>query len=246
MQQRTTELTSANQQLTLIDNRRKQFITDISHELRTPLTIIRGEAQVTLRQQNESIEVHRQTLESILEQALNLSRLVDDLLLLARAEMSQFKLELVQQDIIHMLVQTVNQWQRLYVSRDILLSKLNLAPEQTIMLSFDEQRIQQAVAIIMDNAVKYSPEDSSIEVNLELLNDELRISICDQGNGISPTEQEHIFERFVRFKSKTGGAGLGLSIAKAIISAHKGRISVESELGVGSTFTVTLPVGKIT
>ena len=242
VEQRTRELTQANAQLTSIDSRRRQFIADISHELRTPLTIIRGEAQVTLRQAETSVQTYQETLNSILEQAINLSRLVDDLLLLARAEMSQLKLDKGHQRIAEIVKQQLAQWRRMYTSRDFTL---HISPNaDNVELLIDEQRFQQVMAILLDNACKYTTEKSPITVSLSTDKNNLNISVADAGSGISPADLEHIFERFVRFKSRTEGTGLGLTIAKAIVEAHGGEISARSSLGSGSTFTVTLPLDK--
>ncbi|PKI03599.1 HAMP domain-containing sensor histidine kinase [Glaciecola sp. 33A] len=243
VKQRTSELTDANLQLTKIDSRRRQFIADVSHELRTPLTIIRGEAQVTLRMQSASVEDFNQTLVSILEQAVNLSRLVDDLLLLTRAEMNQLNLDMAPVQIMPMLESEVSKWEKHDVNRSILLVSANESTKAIAMI--DKQRIGQVLSILLDNATKYSKSNQPIEIALGKTDTFITISIKDSGEGISAAEIDNIFERFVRFSKHNEGLGLGLPIAKVIVEAHGGRISVESSPGQGSTFSVILPIGKL-
>ncbi|TPV57874.1 HAMP domain-containing histidine kinase [Aestuariibacter sp. GS-14] len=243
VEQRTREISQVNEQLTKVDSRRRQFLADVSHELRTPLTIIRGEAQVTLRQSAASEQVYRETLDSILVQAINLSELVDDLLLLARAELSQLKLDTARQALGDFLHGQVSQWQRLHKDRDFTLEIDNHA--KTLQLSFDHQRLKQVVAILLDNACKYSAPQTPVIVSLKQINNRACIDIKDFGEGISPSDINHIFERFVRFKHKSEGLGLGLAIAKAIVEAHGGEIRVSSTPGEGALFQVYLPMDVV-
>ncbi|SIS49010.1 MAG: HAMP domain-containing histidine kinase [Thalassolituus maritimus] len=246
--QRTSELTEANRQLTLIDARRKQFIADISHELRTPLTVIRGEAQVTLRQNNPGVEDYRTALETVLDQVVSLSVLVDDLLLLARAEINQLRLLMDDVYLVDMLENQVEQWQRKMPLRAFRLDVDGLAEatgeglsEAPLTVRADEQRLRQVMTILIDNATRYSEPDSAIDIVLSATAEQVFVRVVDYGTGISPTDLQYIFERFVRFKPRTDGAGLGLSIARALIDAHQGEIYAESEQGQGSVFTIVLP-----
>lgn len=239
VEQRTRALTEANNRLTQIDARRRQFIADVSHELRTPLTIIRGEAQVTLRQQSNDHDVYRETLQAILDQAVHLSGLVDDLLLLARAEMSQLKLDLNQEPVVTLVQHQLHAWQRLQPARQL---DVNLPSDTAdLTLYIDAQRIRQVITILLDNASKYSSQDSVITVTVALRQTHVDIVVKDCGEGISASDIEHIFERFVRLKRQGNGMGLGLAIAKAIVEAHHGELCVSSTPGVGSEFTVRLP-----
>ena len=238
--QRTSELTEANHQLTLIDSRRKQFIADISHELRTPLTIIRGEAQVTLRQNQPNTEDYRTALQTVLDQVVGLSIMVDDLLLLARAEINQLGLFHEDVDIPTMLESQVEYWQRKLPQRRFHLD-IGAIEGAPLIIQADEQRLRQIMTILIDNATRYSDEDAPVEVQLSASAEQVTICVVDHGCGISPADLQYIFERFVRFRPKTEGAGLGLSIARALAEAHHGKIQAESEQGQGSVFTLTLP-----
>lgn len=242
VEQRTRELTNANLQLTKIDSRRRQFISDVSHELRTPLTIIRGEAQVTLRQKSACEEDYTATLTAILEQSVNLSRLVDDLLLLTRAEMNQLHLQIAATKIKPLLDAEVLKWQRLHKDRNISLITDSCQDDAAAMI--DKSRIHQVLSILLDNAIKYSLSGLPIEVSVSERDSFIMIAVKDTGQGISAAEVENIFERFVRFSKHDEGLGLGLSIAKAIVEAHGGQIAVESIQGEGSVFSMTLPAEK--
>lgn len=240
VEQRTAELTRANLELTKTDARRRQFINDISHELRTPLTIIRGEAQVSLRMSKAEAEDYQNTLQSILSQAVDLSRLVDDLLLLTRAEMNNLNLERSQQNVYELVQEQVEKWQRYDESQQVdLVSDPECA---SLHLNIDKHRIQQVISILLDNAFKYSPSEQAICIQMQAIPNALQISVKDFGDGISAAEIEHIFERFVRFRKNKDGLGLGLPIAKAIVDAHGGHIRAESEVGKGSIFIFTLPL----
>lgn len=239
VKQRTSELTDANLQLTKIDSRRRQFIADVSHELRTPLTIIRGEAQVTLRLRSASEIDYKETLASILEQSVNLSRLVDDLLLLTRAEMNQLSLQVLPVEIMSLLEFELEKWQKHELNRTITLQ----ADPNTydVVAMIDKQRTQQVLSILIDNACKYSKPEQAIIIALVCTDRGMTISVEDFGEGISAAEVDNIFERFVRFSKHKEGLGLGLPIAKVIIEAHGGSISVESTQGQGSVFSINLP-----
>ncbi|HBX37271.1 MAG TPA: two-component sensor histidine kinase [Pseudohongiella sp.] len=239
VEQRTKELMDANNKLTDIDNRRRQFLADLSHELRTPLTVIRGEAQVTLRQPIVTEDASRQTLESILNQAVGLSRLVDDLLLLARADSGQLVIEPQWIDMASWLRQQTEHWQRLAPTHRIEMEWA--LDDEGAQLYGDEQRLTQVIAILVINAVKYSDPNTRVMVKASQSATDFRISVIDQGPGISPSDLPYIFERFVRINRSIEGSGLGLAIARTIAEAHHGELSVESVVGRGSAFTLTLP-----
>lgn len=243
VEQRTRELTDANQRLTSIDSKRRQFLADLSHELRTPLTVIRGEAQVTLRHTSADTDAYRQTLDTILAQAVGLSRLVEDLLLLARAEISQLTLDVAQCDLSPWLKQQVSHWSRVAQTHHfhLLLTHAN----STLKVRADLQRLAQVLAILIDNAIKYSPEGSDISLAASVQAGRVGVTVSDQGDGIAPADLGPIFERFVRINRRGDGAGLGLAIARTIVEAHGGEITVESVLNKGSRFTVWLPLESV-
>ena len=187
---------------------------------------------------------YNQTLSSILEQAVNLSRLVDDLLLLTRAEMNQLNLEVAPVQIMPLLQSEVAKWKKLEVNRAITLIA---APDlNDVIATIDKQKLQQVLSILIDNAIKYSKANQAVEVSLTKSDSLLTIAIKDNGEGISAAEVDNIFERFVRFSKHNEGLGLGLPIAKVIVEAHGGSIVVESSQGQGSIFSIILPIEDIT
>jgi len=243
VEQRTKELTNANQQLTRIDARRKQFLADVSHELRTPLTIVRGEAQVMLRLESASHLEYQQTLSVILDQSVKLTRLVDDLLLLARTEIDELNLVKSEEAMHAVLLEEVTKWQRKHPERRITLNPHEPASLSTVQI--DKPRIQQVISILIDNALKYADNACPINVELSEADNHICIAVKDTGEGISAAAIETIFDRFVRFSKTSEGLGLGLSIAKAIVLAHGGDLKVKSNKGEGSTFTILLPLEQL-
>jgi len=220
----------------------RQFSADASHELRTPLTITKGETELALRKERTP-EVYREVLESNLEEIDRMSRIVDELLFLSRADLGEIKIakEPVQLD---QLVQEI-QHQAIVLGKDREVETVlgTLEPTQVVG---DEWRLRELFLNIVDNAVKYSREKGTVEINLEHANGMAKISVQDNGIGISPDEQKLVFDRF--FRSDTArahaqkGTGLGLAICKWIAETHQGQIQVESTPGHGSRFTIFLPL----
>ncbi len=220
----------------------RQFSADASHELRTPLTITKGETELALRKERTP-EVYREVLESNLEEIDRMSRIVDELLFLSRADLGEIKIakEPVQLD---QLVQEI-QHQAIVLGKDREVETVlgTLEPTQVVG---DEWRLRELFLNIVDNAVKYSQEKGTVEINLEHANGMAKISVQDNGIGISPDEQKLVFDRF--FRSDTArahaqkGTGLGLAICKWIAETHQGQIQVESTPGHGSRFTIFLPL----
>ncbi len=235
--------------------RQKQFTSDASHEMRTPLAVMRGDIEIALRRER-SDEEYRRVLTSNLEEIVRLSRLVEDLLMLARADYGQVELRHEPVDLNKLCQQMVE-----YISplaqqkgQDIHYLHLNgkaiefaQVESRAIKISGDMQRIKQLLLNLLDNAIKYT--DFGGKVSLELKTDDkcAVITIADTGRGIPPEDLPHIFERFFR-KSKTTsdrsatGFGLGLSIVKWIVDSHSGKITAQSEVGRGTTFTVKFPL----
>ena len=224
-------------------NRTKRFFADISHELRTPLTIIRGEAEVGLKWAKEPEEFH-EILQSTLDEVKRMSGIVESLLELSRAEEGGLHLEMQDIDLGEFLDSTVkelNQQSRLLdQGRRVILSA-----DCQVWIQGDERRLRQIFLNLLDNALKYSPPDSEVRVELSLQGGEARVAVVDHGPGIPDADLPHIFERFYRVDKarnrNEGGSGLGLSLVKSLTEAHEGRVEVISTLDAGSTFIVKLP-----
>jgi signal transduction histidine kinase len=224
----------------------RQFVADASHELRTPLTAIRGNVDLLEMQLKRSgaldDEIER-SLFDLKRESGRMSRLTDDLLTLARSEAPGG------------LVIQCRPVDLSEVAKDVVRTVLASGPEPPLSIEGDEQvmvtgdrdRLEQVMLILCDNARRYTPADGSIVLRVGRDRNYARFSVSDTGAGISPEDQQRIFTRFFRAdvsrERTSGGAGLGLAIAKAIVTAHGGDIEVKSAVGVGSTFTVVLPNG---
>ena len=236
--------TSFNELLSRLDqsfDHMRRFVADASHELRTPISIIRGEADVALTHDRSSAE-YQQTLATILDESRRLSRLVDDLLNLARADAGRVKLQVEEFYLNDVVAECCRSASTLASARHITLQ---CQCREDVAFHGDEELIRRMVMNLIDNAIRYTPEGGNVTAALEANDAGLRIRIADTGVGIAPEAAPHVFERFYRSdkaRSRSdGGFGLGLAIVKWIAEVHNGAVELESTPGVGSTFTVTLP-----
>lgn len=241
--ERTQELNRLNGELQRLDHARRQFFADISHELRTPITVIRGEAEVTLRGRNKDAEEYKESLQRILDLSLQLGKLVNDLLFLARAETAHMQFEWETLDFVELVVNAAEDIRVLAQDKSIEVT-LNVS-DAPVWVRGDKQRLRQVVFILGDNAARYSDAGSRITIDLEADGAEAVLRVNDRGIGIPAHDLELIFDRYYRStnarRSSDDGTGLGLPVAKAIVTAHGGRISAHSSEGHGTTFAVTLP-----
>jgi heavy metal sensor kinase len=225
--------------------RMAEFTADASHELKTPLCAMRGEAEVLLSKGRTAGE-YQEGLAHFIEQFDHLNQMINDLILLSKLDSSQIELKIVPLRLDLLVKDLCNLFQVLAEQKGITL-EIDKAQELTVM--GDKFRLQQLFTNLIDNAIKYTPE-GTIRVTLEKNQENVFVKVSDTGIGIPEQEREKIFKRFYRVdKSRsreTGGVGLGLSIAEWIAHAHHGRIEVDSELSQGSTFTVYLPIQKVT
>lgn len=233
------------EQLEAANRAKAEFIADVSHELRTPLTVLRGNAQVGLARGTEDSEETR-LFEEIVEESRRMSRMVEDLLLLAKSDSASLPYEFETVEVEPVLAELAGRAAVLARERGASL-RTELAGGGLARL--DQQKMEQAVLILVDNAAKYGSRDgSSSEIVLSSLvrSGELRITVRDQGPGIPETELPHVFERFYRLDKarsrQMGGAGLGLPIARTIIEAHKGRLEAVSRPGEGTTMSLYVPL----
>jgi two-component system sensor histidine kinase CiaH len=220
----------------------KRFTSDVSHELRTPLTALRMESEVALLNHKSTAADLRHTLNSNLEEVTKLDGLINNLLRLTQLEADE-----IQQHFQHVS------------SKDVLEAALERATKlakarriklkQTITdasILGDEESLIQLVVILLDNAIKYSPEGKTVTLDSSVQANDVIWRISDEGNGIDPVALEHAFDRFYRAdssraKAGTEGYGLGLSIAKMIADVHQGNITLKSRVGHGTTAVVVLP-----
>lgn len=216
------------------------FLSDASHELRTPLSVILTNVEIVLEEPHSTVAEQAQWLQNIREETLHMSKLVDSLLFLARADSAQQPLHPEPFLLTAMLEQTVFGLQPRAREKSIQLA---LKAPLACQLIGDEGRLKQVVTILLDNALRHTPNGGLVTVSVQQLAQALVLTVADTGEGIPPEHMPHIFDRFYQTDSSRsqGGSGLGLAIAKWIIEAHQGTISVDSIGQRGTTFTITLP-----
>ena len=221
----------------------EQFTADASHELRTPLAAMQTETEVALMNPKLNIKEAKKQLNSNLEEIHKMSELTATMLSLARFnEDGNFEFSIVNvQDLISGAVALAQS------EADSKKISIKTIINNQVNINITKESVQQALVILIENAIKYSPESSEITITLDKFKNTSRISITDHGIGISEHDSKYIFNRFYRAdsardKNTVAGNGLGLSIAKNIVEKNKGSIKVVSKLGEGSTFVVSFPV----
>ena len=224
-----------------VEKTRRDFIANVSHELRTPLTSIQGYSE-TLLDNPDLGEGARDFLEIIRKNAMRMARLTEDLLVLARVESGEQKLNLQPATPRELLEDAVETFKDRAASRGIELSLMNTASSA---VAVDRDAIHQVLSNLIDNALKYGDGGGKVLVGACETEDGVQFYVRDFGSGISSEHLPRLFERFYRVdkarSQESGGTGLGLAIAKHVVRAHSGTIYVESELNHGSTFYFTLP-----
>jgi PAS domain S-box-containing protein len=227
------------------EERQNTFISVISHELRTPVSIIKGYAS-TLRRDDAtfSAEQYRDGLLVVEEEADRLARQIQDLLDVSRLAAGGMRLDLSEWELLPLAEEVVAGFAAQTDSFEFQLR----VEERMPPVRADYERARMVLTNLVSNAVKYSPEGGVIRIGARAEGDFAIIFVSDQGIGIAPEDQERIFERFFRVDNRlrrsTQGAGLGLYLARSIVEAHGGRMWVESQVGKGSRFFFTLPLGR--
>jgi two-component system, OmpR family, sensor kinase len=227
----------------------RRFMADASHELRTPVAILRGEAEVTLSKTERSPEEYRQTLSTLREESQRLAHIIEDLFTLARADAGQYPLTLREAYLDEIASAALLRARSLAIAKNIALVP---AIESDLLICADEALLGRMLLNLLDNAIKYSPPGSTVTLTCRRESANYVLSVCDNGPGIPSELQPRIFERFFRAdkarsrgEGETGGAGLGLSIARWIVEAHQGQITLMRSDSSGSTFTATFPVTNL-
>jgi two-component system OmpR family sensor kinase len=237
------ELTVSNTKLTNVDVKRRKLLADISHEFRTPLTVIRGESEIALRGNNKTRADYRESFQRIMDQTDQTTRLIDDLLFIARADAGEPRLKMRSVPIAGLIDTVCSDFGVKAEQRRISIEQDYKGAEAVVL--GDSGRLRQVFAILMDNALRYSKPGGRVLVELSRSDAEVRISFRDKGIGLADGEAELAFDRFYRginAEKHARGTGLGLPVAKAIVEAHNGKISLQGKQGDGATATITLPV----
>ena len=217
------------------------FVADASHELRTPLTVLRVQAEYLQRGKDVTVDDLDQGHQVIIAEVDTMNRLVNDMLLLARAEHASLVLEPARHDLTEVVQQTLASF-----SLSAEQAGVTLVPpdRRSIHATFDASRIQQVVRILVENAIAHTPASGVVTVSIEDRGSGISVVVSDTGKGIAPADLPHVFDRFYRSQEshgKGGGMGLGLAIAKTLVELHGGEISAVSEPGTGSVFTFRIP-----
>ncbi|MFN0058107.1 MAG: ATP-binding protein [Planctomycetota bacterium] len=230
-------------ELRQLENMRRDFVANVSHELKTPIAAVRAMAETILDDPQMSTETRERFTRKICEQALRLSALVSDLLTLARMESGEAALDLQPLDLRSPVVESLNALTGTAEARGITLTRE--ISDTPIRVRGDAEALRQVVTNLLDNALKYTPEGGQVWLQLRADGAHVQIAVRDTGIGIEPKHQDRVFERFYRVDKarsrELGGTGLGLAIVKHVSLLHGGDVSLESEVGRGSTFTVRLP-----
>jgi signal transduction histidine kinase len=220
-------------------DQQQTFVSNASHELRTPLTLIRATADYNMRKKPP--EEYAQHLADILNECDYMDHLVDDLLLLSRLDAHRLKLDLEPLPLSELFSETVRQ-----------ISKLARADKVTIIsnghagtVRGDRTRLRQVLLILLDNALRFTPDGGTIHLSAQLRGNRVHIDVADSGSGIAPEHLPHLFERFYQVSTPENRAGrsngLGLSIARALVEAQGGTIQIESQVGKGTNVRIIMP-----
>ncbi|OJV65968.1 MAG: hypothetical protein BGO41_08525 [Clostridiales bacterium 38-18] len=227
--------------------REKQFVSDASHELRTPIAVIKGYAGMLNRWGKDDPAILDESIQAILSETDNMHSLVESLLFIARNDKGTLKMDLNTFCLSDLVAETIKETKLIDTQHT-----LNDQVESQVVIHGSADKLKQALRIFVDNSLKYTPDEGEIKISLRKSEKHAIITLADNGIGISKEDLPNIFDRFYRAdKSRTkmkenqhGGTGLGLSIARIIIEQHGGRIHVDSELNVGTTFTLFLPLAS--
>lgn len=228
-------------------SREQQFVSDVSHELRTPISVIKGYADLLKRWGKDDPAVLEESVLAISQEAESMQSLIESLLLLARRDSGRLQMEMKEFDLTALLEDIERETQLIDTSHIFIFEV-----KKSVRQYGSADHLKQAIRILMDNAIKYTPEKGIIQVELKQSGLDNIISVSDTGRGIAQKDLPHVFDRFYRGdpsrtkesttgETKKAGTGLGLAIAESIVDYHDGRILVESMEGVGSKFSIFIP-----
>lgn len=245
MRKKTTKKSVTKKESNLMQSHPgNDFFNRVSHEFRTPLTAIIGYAEIILGDPQLSDETRQRFAEIIKDQGVRLSNLVDECLDYSSLKRERIMLEKEECNLIAIVDQAVTLIRPQSEAKSIRL--ITLYHESTLFAHIDPKRILQLFLHLLSNAVKFTPHDGGIRLEVEARDGMAEISIQDSGIGIPPEELPHLFDRFPNIAGpgrQVNGIGLGLAIAKQLIELHGGSITVRSEVNCGSTFTIRIPRG---
>jgi two-component system, OmpR family, heavy metal sensor histidine kinase CusS len=219
--------------------RLSQFSADLAHELRTPIANMLGEAQVALSRDRSAAE-YRETIESTIGECERLSGIVDNLLFVARADAATEPVERIRFDARAAVEKIAAFYETIAEDRHVAI---NCSGQGQI--SADPALFERAVGNLVDNALRFTPENGSIQIALAERTNDFEVAVSDNGSGVAPEHLPRVFDRFYRAEPSRGsdGAGLGLALVKSIVDLHGGTARIQSEVGRGTTVSITFPKG---
>jgi two-component system phosphate regulon sensor histidine kinase PhoR len=227
-----------------MEQMRVDFVANASHELRTPLAILIGALETLMGPAREDSQARKRFLEMMQAQSSRMSQLINDLLSLSQIEINEHSRPSDTVDLVE-VVQGVS---NLIKTRACSLGKTIALefPDMPVSVAGDADQLTQVFTNLVDNALKYSRENSEVKVRISIADKDAVVTIIDKGEGIGEEHLPRLTERFYRVDSdrsrELGGTGLGLAIVKHIVSRHRGQFEITSQVGIGSTFTVKLPL----
>ena len=223
-----------------IDEKKNEFVSVASHEMRTPMTSIKGSLELLLGGYAGELPAEATELLGISLTAVDrLVRLVNDLLDISKIESGKMELHLDQLMITECVNKSVRSLRALAEAHKVSIRAVQ--PDTVPAVIADRDRIEQVITNLLSNALKYTPPESEVRVETVQRDNMVRVSVCDQGPGIAPEHLEKVFDRFCQLAGAKKGSGLGLTICRALVEQHGGRIWVESELGHGARFHMEIP-----
>ena len=230
-------------QVRRLETVRTEFVANASHELRTPVTAIKGFAETLLDGALKQPELAEKFITIIANESNRLETIISDILELSRVEKKSEPMVVKPFEVVETVTNLI---QFFYKQADRKHISISVDAERPVMMKADQHRIEQIFTNLIDNAINYSDVDSEVKINIEQVNNSVHFSVSDKGIGIPKADQERIFERFYRVDKgrsrNSGGTGLGLSIVRNLIMNMNGTIHVESEVGIGTTFHIKLPL----
>jgi len=232
--------------LKVLDESRQEFVSNVSHELKTPLTSMKVLADSLLMQEDVPVELYKEFMEDITEEIERENKIINDLLSLVKMDKTSADLNVKPENINELVERILKRLRPIAAERNVEVIFESFRP---VTAEVDEVKLSLAITNLVENAIKYNKEEGWVQVSLNADHKYFYIKVSDSGMGIPEESLDHIFERFYRVDKshsrEIGGTGLGLAIARNAVIMHRGAVKVHSEEGVGTTFTVRVPLNYI-